>query len=55
MKMGYLRDHLMSQPASFKKKREYELLELLGRGAFGKVVRASWKQPGKSKKEVALK
>lgn len=37
-----LRDHLLSQPASFKKKKEYTLLEVLGRGGFGKVVKARW-------------
>jgi calcium/calmodulin-dependent protein kinase I len=50
-----LRDHLLSQPKSFKKKKEYTLLELLGRGGFGKVVRAEWSPPHKPKQEVALK
>ncbi|KAK4689195.1 calcium/calmodulin-dependent protein kinase I, partial [Tremellales sp. Uapishka_1] len=48
------RDHILSQPASFKKKKEYALLEVLGRGAFGKVVRATWTREGSSR-EVALK
>lgn len=50
-----LRDHLLAQPKSFKKKKEYTLLELLGRGGFGKVVRAEWDCPGGPKREVALK
>lgn len=49
-----LRDHLLSQPPSFKKKKEYVLLDVLGRGAFGKVVRAEWTKNG-VKKDVALK
>ena len=50
-----LRDHLLHQPPSFKKKKEYVLEELLGRGAFGKVVRATWTPPGREPKDVALK
>jgi calcium/calmodulin-dependent protein kinase I len=51
-----LRDHLLSQPQSFKKKKEYVLEELLGRGGFGKVVRASWTpSDGREKRDVALK
>ena len=50
-----LRDHLLSQPSSFKKKREYVLEQELGRGGFGKVLKATWTPPGGSKKEVALK
>jgi calcium/calmodulin-dependent protein kinase I len=50
-----LRDHLLSQPPSFKKKREYVLEEVLGRGGFGKVVRATWTPPKGEKREVALK
>jgi calcium/calmodulin-dependent protein kinase I len=56
--MGFqsdLRDALLSQPKSFKKKKEYTLLEVLGRGGFGKVVRAKWSPPAGEKKEVALK
>ena len=50
-----LRDHLLSQPPSFKKKKDYVLEELLGRGGFGKVVRATWTPPGGQSREVALK
>lgn len=50
-----LRDHLLSQPASFRKKKEYQLEELLGRGGFGKVVRATWTPPSGAKQDVALK
>jgi calcium/calmodulin-dependent protein kinase I len=50
-----LRDHLLSQPPSFKKKKEYVLEEVLGRGGFGKVVRATWTPHGGEKKDVALK
>ncbi|TYJ56236.1 hypothetical protein B9479_003081 [Cryptococcus floricola] len=56
-KMGIsdFRDAILTQPPSFKKKKEYKIEELLGRGAFGKVVRATWTPPGGEKKEVALK
>ncbi|ODO04909.1 hypothetical protein I350_05519 [Cryptococcus amylolentus CBS 6273] len=56
-KMGIsdFRDAILSQPPSFKKKKEYKIEELLGRGAFGKVVRATWTPLGGEKKEVALK
>ncbi|BEI82323.1 hypothetical protein CcaverHIS002_0301910 [Cutaneotrichosporon cavernicola] len=50
-----LRDALLSQPKSFKKKKEYTLLEVMGRGGFGKVVRAQWSPSEGEKKEVALK
>ncbi|EIW66147.1 hypothetical protein TREMEDRAFT_35340, partial [Tremella mesenterica DSM 1558] len=50
-----IRDHLLSQPPSFKKKKEYVLEELLGRGGFGKVVRATWTPRVGEKQEVALK
>lgn len=46
---------MLSQPKSFKKKKEYALEELLGRGGFGKVVRATWSPPDGEKKDVALK
>lgn len=49
-----LRDHLLSQPPSFKKKKDYTLLETIGQGGFGKVVRAKWAGEGGGK-EVALK
>jgi calcium/calmodulin-dependent protein kinase I len=48
-----IRDHILSQPPSFKKKKEYTLLETLGTGGFGKVVRAKW--TGKEGNDVALK
>lgn len=50
-----IRDHLLSQPASFKKKKEYQIEELLGRGGFGKVLRATWTPVGSEKRDVALK
>ena len=50
-----VRDTLLSQPSSFKKKKEYALQEELGRGGFGKVVRAIWTPPNGEKKDVALK
>lgn len=50
-----LRDTFLSQPKSFKKKKEYTLEEVLGRGGFGKVVRAKWSPPDGEKKDVALK
>ncbi|ORY27639.1 kinase-like domain-containing protein [Naematelia encephala] len=52
---GELRDHLLPQPSSFRKKREYTLQEVLGRGGFGKVVRAVWTLPNGEKRQVALK
>ncbi|WOO78681.1 Calcium/calmodulin-dependent protein kinase cmkA [Vanrija pseudolonga] len=56
--MGFtsaLRDQLLSQPKSFNKKKQYQLEEVLGRGGFGKVVRATWTPPEGEKKDVALK
>jgi calcium/calmodulin-dependent protein kinase I len=50
-----LRDALLSQPPSFKKKKEYTLLETLGRGGFGKVVKARWTGAGDGGRDVALK
>ena len=49
-----IRDALLPQPPSFKKKKEYTILETLGRGGFGKVVKAHWKGEGEEK-DVALK
>ncbi|WWD16858.1 hypothetical protein CI109_101290 [Kwoniella shandongensis] len=49
------RDHMLPQPPSFKKKKEYVLEEVLGRGGFGKVVKATWAPSHGTKKEVALK
>ncbi|OWZ70960.1 hypothetical protein AYX14_03670 [Cryptococcus neoformans] len=56
-KMGFsdFRDAILIQPPSFKKKKEYVLEELLGRGGFGKVVKALWTPPEREPKEVALK
>ncbi|ORX36251.1 kinase-like domain-containing protein [Kockovaella imperatae] len=50
-----MRNHLLPQPPSFKKKKEYSLEQVLGRGGFGKVVQANWSPPGGEKKQVALK
>ena len=54
-----IRDALLPQPPSFKKKKEYTILETLGRGGFGKVVKAHWKGEGEKgegeEKDVALK
>jgi calcium/calmodulin-dependent protein kinase I len=50
-----LRDHLLPQPSSFKKKKEYSLDRELGRGGFGKVLQARWRPPTGGQKEVALK
>ena len=54
--MGYLRDHLLSQPESYQKKKNYHFGDILGEGAFGKVVRAHWKlHPSGTSKDVAMK
>ncbi|WVF67069.1 hypothetical protein IAT40_001813 [Kwoniella sp. CBS 6097] len=55
MNMSNIRDCVLAQPPSFKKKKEYVLEEVLGRGGFGKVVRATWTPHGGEKKDVALK
>ncbi|WWC68882.1 uncharacterized protein I206_102818 [Kwoniella pini CBS 10737] len=55
MNISNIRDHVLSQPPSFKKKKDYQLEELLGRGGFGKVVRATWTPSEGGKKDVALK
>ncbi|KAL5495910.1 CMK2_3 [Sanghuangporus weigelae] len=52
------------QPPSFAKKRNYEFHEVLGHGAFGKVIRATWHVPidqvhvaehGAAVEDIALK
>ncbi|KIY71591.1 Pkinase-domain-containing protein [Cylindrobasidium torrendii FP15055 ss-10] len=40
-----LKEALLPQPPSFGKKRNYEMLEQLGEGTFGKVMRAIWNVP----------
>ncbi|WVQ94555.1 hypothetical protein IAU59_001635 [Kwoniella sp. CBS 9459] len=55
MNMSNFRDAVLAQPPSFKKKKEYTLEEVLGRGGFGKVVRATWTPHGGEKRDVALK
>ncbi|KAJ9109048.1 hypothetical protein QFC21_000374 [Naganishia friedmannii] len=53
-----IKDHLLKQPPSFAKKKEFKLQEVLGVGAFGKVVRAEWRNappPGDRVRDVALK
>ncbi|KAF9069706.1 kinase-like domain-containing protein [Rhodocollybia butyracea] len=40
-----LKDALLPQPPSFSKKKNYEVHEVLGEGAFGKVVKATWHVP----------
>ncbi|KZO92072.1 Pkinase-domain-containing protein, partial [Calocera viscosa TUFC12733] len=37
-----LKESLLPQPASFSKKKNYHIHSLLGRGTFGKVLRATW-------------
>ncbi|KAF6752059.1 CAMK/CAMK1 protein kinase [Ephemerocybe angulata] len=39
------KEALLPQPPSFNKKRNYEMKDVLGEGAFGKVVRATWHVP----------
>ncbi|EJD50102.1 Pkinase-domain-containing protein [Auricularia subglabra TFB-10046 SS5] len=46
--------HFLGQPASYGKKKTYEVHEVLGEGTFGKVVRAAWKAK-EPPLEVALK
>lgn len=53
-----IRDHILSQPPSFAKKKEYSLEGVLGTGSFGKVIRATWHKappPGSATREIALK
>ncbi|KDQ17507.1 hypothetical protein BOTBODRAFT_29685 [Botryobasidium botryosum FD-172 SS1] len=52
--MGRLTDVILPQPPSFQKKKAYQLHEVLGLGAFGKVIRATWTKDGVAK-DVALK
>jgi len=37
-----LKEAVLPQPASFQKKKQYHIHSLLGRGTFGKVLRATW-------------
>ncbi|KAF9643650.1 Pkinase-domain-containing protein, partial [Thelephora ganbajun] len=40
-----LTDSLLPQPSSFSKKKQYEILDVLGTGSFGKVMAAKWHVP----------
>ncbi|KAG5719359.1 Calcium/calmodulin-dependent protein kinase [Termitomyces sp. T112] len=40
-----LSEALLPQPSTFSKKKSYEIHQILGEGAFGKVARASWHVP----------
>ncbi|EOR01424.1 hypothetical protein E3P92_01584 [Wallemia ichthyophaga] len=53
--MGFLRDTLLPQPESYYKKKSYNFGEVLGEGAFGKVVRAEWDNHPDGKQDVAVK
>ncbi|TIA86774.1 hypothetical protein E3P99_03573 [Wallemia hederae] len=53
--MGFLRDTLLPQPESYHKKKNYNFGEVLGEGAFGKVVRAEWENHPDGKQDVAMK
>ncbi|TIB72225.1 Pkinase-domain-containing protein [Wallemia mellicola] len=53
--MGFLRDTLLSQPESYHKKKNYLFGEVLGEGAFGKVIRAEWQCHPAGKQDVAMK
>lgn len=54
--MGKLKDAILPQPASFAKKKRYELQTVLGTGSFGKVIKAVWSPPdGSPSTVVALK
>ncbi|KAL7416486.1 kinase-like domain-containing protein [Mrakia frigida] len=53
-----LRDALLKQPPSYSKKKNYKFGPALGKGSFGKVIRATWNAappPGMAQREVALK
>ncbi|KAG8913522.1 hypothetical protein FRC01_004495, partial [Tulasnella sp. 417] len=52
--MGKLKDAILPQPASFAKKKRYELQTVLGTGSFGKVIKALWSPPGASPTTAAL-
>ncbi|KAH9963648.1 kinase-like domain-containing protein, partial [Russula dissimulans] len=43
---------VMSQPPSANKKKNYEIHEVLGTGAFGKVMRATWHVPPEQRNVV---
>jgi calcium/calmodulin-dependent protein kinase I len=43
--MKNLADSLLPQPPSFAKKKSYDVQQILGRGTFGKVMRATWHVP----------
>ncbi|KAJ6555204.1 CAMK/CAMK1 protein kinase [Mycena vulgaris] len=45
MKHLSIKDALLKQPASFYKKKNYEVHDVLGNGTFGKVVHATWYVP----------
>ena len=50
-----LKESFLPQPPSFSKKKAYELKEVLGKGTFGKVLRATWTRKDGSRLDVALK
>ncbi|QRV76985.1 calcium/calmodulin-dependent protein kinase [Ceratobasidium sp. AG-Ba] len=50
-----LQEKLLPQPPSFQKKLAYEVHEELGKGTFGKVLRATWTRKDGSQLDVALK
>jgi calcium/calmodulin-dependent protein kinase I len=43
--MKNLAETLLPQPPSYIKKKSYDVQQVLGRGAFGKVMRATWHVP----------
>ncbi|KAI0078504.1 Pkinase-domain-containing protein [Panus rudis PR-1116 ss-1] len=43
--MHSLKDTLLPQPPSFSKKKNYEIHQVLGKGTFGKVMKATWHVP----------
>ncbi|KAG8989559.1 hypothetical protein FRB90_002188, partial [Tulasnella sp. 427] len=54
--MGKLKDAILPQPASFVKKKRYQLQTVLGTGSFGKVIKSVWSPPdGSPPLQVALK